>query len=108
MNFIKKKDFQLNLLNNCDTLEKMLVNWLELFIDCYFEQHITPYMHAFVYHVPEFMRVYKNLDLFNLQGLEKLNDISTLIYHRSTNKKNNKNFLKQMFEKQNRMELFIL
>jgi hypothetical protein len=42
-------------------------------------------MHAFAQHVPEFLRLYGNIVIFSQQGLEKLNDLTTKHYHRSTN-----------------------
>ena len=57
-----------------------------------------------MYHVPEFISKFKNLSMFNLQGLEKLNDIVKHNYFKQTNHKNEQ-FLKQLIEKKNRMEL---
>ena len=54
-------------------------------------------MHAFVVHIPEFIQIHGNLNLFSLQGLEKLNEIKTQNFHRSSNKK--ENFLVQMLPK---------
>lgn len=94
-------------IQNLEELEKKLFKWHSLFLKCYFPHHITPYMHAFVFHLPEFVKLHKNISLFSLQGLEKFNDVSTSIYHRCTNKKNDeKKYLKQMIEKQNRTELY--
>lgn len=88
------------------SLENHLFQWLFLFIKCYGSKFITPYMHTFVYHIPEFIRLHGNINLFNLQGLEKLNDISTNNYHRSSNK--SKTYLNQMIQKRNRQELCLL
>jgi hypothetical protein len=41
-----------------------------------------------VYHVPEFISKFKNLSMFSLQGLEKLNDIVKHNYFKQTNHKN--------------------
>lgn len=70
---------------------------------------ITPYMHLLVFHIPEFMKIYGNINLFNTQGLEKLNDFTTQYYHTSTNKnKKNNKYLRQLIEKRNRIECYIL
>ena len=62
-----------------------------------------------MFHVPEFLVKFKKLNLYNLQGLEKLNDLTTQYYHTSTNKhKTNKIYLQQLLEKQNRAEFYIL
>ena len=55
------------------------------------------------------MTRHNNLNFFNQQGLEKLNDFIRLYYFRSTNKKRNDNkYLKQLLEKRNRIEYFNL
>jgi hypothetical protein len=33
---------------------------------------ITPYMHSFIHHIPDFIRKFKNLNKFSTQSLEKL------------------------------------
>ena len=93
--------------NQTDSIEERLFEWLALFLLTYMPNHITPYIHSFVFHIPEFIKLHGDVNLFNLQGLEKLNDISTQNYHRSSNKKNdNKQYIKQMIEKRNRLEYF--
>ena len=57
-------------------LKDNLHKWLTLFAKTYQSKNITPYIHAFVHHVPEFLEKYGNLNFFNQQGLEKLNDTS--------------------------------
>ena len=77
-------------------------DWLELFLTVYNKTTVTPYMHAFVFHLHEFVHLYKDINAFNCQGLEKLNDISTGHYFKSTNK--GATALHQMLKKRNRME----
>ena len=43
------------------------------------------YINAFANHVPEFSKLHGSLSKFNQQGLEKLNDLETKEYLRSTN-----------------------
>ena len=42
-------------------------------------------MHAMVAHLHEFMQLYRSVVPFTQQGLEKLNDVYTQYYFRSTN-----------------------
>lgn len=67
-------------------------------------QSETPYIHGFVYHIPEMMEQFKNMSWFETQGLEKLNDFSTQDYHNQTNKRFN-SFLEQLLNKFNRLDL---
>ena len=61
--------------------------WLELFLSMYQTKHVTPYMHALVWHVPEFLRLFGSICPFTQQGLEKLNDKTTKDFFRSTNQR---------------------
>ena len=54
-----------------------LHNWMKLFLSIYQTKHVTPYMHALVQHVPEFINLHDSLVAFNRQGLEKLNQFQT-------------------------------
>ena len=87
----------------CDP-EKFVVNvqqWIENFISIYQTKDVTPYMHALVMYVPEFLQLHHgNISIFSQQGLEKLNDISTKHFQRSTNHQNEE-ALKQMLQKAN-------
>ncbi len=76
--------------------------WLDLFLTVYAKQTVTPYMHAFVAHLPEFVHLYKDINAFNCQGLEKLNDMTTGQFFKGTNKSDTA--LHQMLKKRNRME----
>ncbi len=49
------------------------------------------------FHVPELYEKYGPLNYFSGQGLEKLNDLTTVQFFRNTNKK--ETFLKQLLEK---------
>lgn len=94
-----------NLLDSIEIKEKTR-DWLKLFLGVYTKKNITPYMHAFVAHMHEFVKLHGNVNLFNLQGLEKLNDLTTIHYFRSTNKHNkNHSALEQLLKKKNRLEL---
>jgi hypothetical protein len=96
-----------------EKLEKDLKDWLKnyLFLNELNRNSntVTPYIHVFVFHVPEFIKIHKNINLFNTQGLEKLNDFCTQYYHQCTNKQTkDKNYLNQLFKKRNRIEFFNL
>ena len=91
-------------------LEKRLKSWLVQYMEINeSDSSITPYVHAFVFHMPEFLRKFKDINQFNMQGLEKLNDLATQYYHSSTNKHKFANeYLCQLIEKRNRIEFFNL
>lgn len=77
--------------------------WLDLFLSLYQMKHVTPYMHALVWHVPEFLHLYNSICPFTQQGLEKLNDKTTKDFFRSTNQRGI-DALFQLVQKRNRME----
>jgi hypothetical protein len=87
-------------------LRKDLKQWCSLYLTLK-DGNITPYVHAFVNHVPEFLEQFDDVNIFNLQGLEKFNDFSTIYYHRSTNKQRTGNkYLEQLLKKRNRIEFY--
>ena len=91
----------------CDpsNFETKAKEWVRLFITIYQKKDVTPYMHAMAQHVPEFLQLHKgNIVQFTQQGLEKLNDVSTKNYQRSSNHRDHE-ALKQMLQKMNRIEL---
>jgi hypothetical protein len=105
LNKIKKDGSQLDSL--WQSLKKEQIEYLNDSLSPFVP--ITPYIHVFVHHVPDFLEIYDNLNIFNTQGLEKLNDLTTIDFHSSTNKnlKDNK-YLKQLMEKRNRIEFYHL
>ena len=72
--------------------------WVKDFLDVYHCNKVTPYMHAMMYHVQEFMELYGSILPFTQQGLEKYNDVMTKQYFRSTNHRGTE-ALKQIMEK---------
>jgi hypothetical protein len=84
-------------------LQQDVKNWVKRFLQVYQTKNITPYVHSFAYHAPEFIEHYGNICQFTQQGLEKLNDLTTQHYLRSTNHRN-LDALKQVLEKRNRLE----
>jgi hypothetical protein len=76
--------------------------WLKTFLKVYQTSKVTPYMHIFVYHLPKLYELHGNIDFFNVNGLEKLNDFTRMDYFRSTNK--TQESLKQIFFKRCRID----
>lgn len=65
--------------------ESSIRAWVREFTEIYQTRHIIPYIHAFANHIPEFLKLHGSLSKFNQQGLEKMNDLETKEYLRSTN-----------------------
>lgn len=57
-------------------------SWQSKFLQVHVYQtkNITPYMHAFVAHVPEFLKIHGAIAPYTQQGLEKLNDSLTQFF----------------------------
>ncbi len=68
--------------------------WLYLFRNCYFESDVTPYIHVFGNHLHTLYELHGNVNFYNQQGVEKLNNLITLSYFRCSNRK--KDYLKQI------------
>ena len=81
-------------------------NWVRSFTAIYQTKHVTPYIHVMAMHIPEFLKQYGNLVQFTQQGMEKLNDQTTIDFARSTNHNYCRNLdaLKQLMDKKNRIE----
>ncbi len=79
------------------------------FIKVYAAHWVTPYMHIFIHRIWWFYKeTGGNLNDFNTEGAEKLNDTLKTFYNRSSTKKSIKKSLLQIMEKQNRCERFRL
>lgn len=62
-------------------------------------------MHILAQHVPDFLHIYKSINQFTQQGMEKLNDQTTLDFAKSTNHNyHNLDALKQLIQKRNRID----
>ena len=82
--------------------EKAARKWVELYGGHLFlAKDVTPYMHILCNHLPQAMRMHGNVVDFCQQGLEKLNDMITKWYFRSTNY--SKTALTQIMHKQYRI-----
>ena len=69
----------------------------------YQRKNITPYIHAMINHVGEFMKIHGSIIPFTQQGLEKKNNIITKTFFQSSNHQGDI-ALRQIVEKQNRVE----
>ncbi len=86
-------------------LKKWLENYLK--INQKVNMKLTPYVHSFVYHIPELIEKHRDINLFNMEGLEKLNDLTKKYYFYSTNKhKKDNEYLVQLINKRNRIEFY--
>ena len=68
-----------------NAFEQAAREWVDLYYKINCSTDVTPYMHVLSCHVPEAMRLHGKLSRFCQQGLEKVNDLVTKWYCRSTN-----------------------
>jgi hypothetical protein len=87
---------------NENGLKRRLLEWLRHYLRI--EPKISPYIHIFVFHLPEFILKYKNLNLFSMQGLEKKNDFIKQNFIRQTNRKKDL-FTETLLKLSNRYEI---
>ena len=85
-------------------MEDKIKKWFEKFLTLYQAKDVTPYMHALYAHVPEFLKLYQNLEYYTQQGMEKYNDTVSKDYFRSSNHRG-VSALKQLFLKKHRIQL---
>ena len=82
--------------------------WIKLYLSVHQTKAVNPYMHSLAKHVCKFIDLYRFLKAFSQQGLEKLNDLTTLHYTRSTNHQHtDEAALQQLILKRNRLETYI-
>lgn len=82
------------------------------------ETTLCPYIHIFTYHSKELLELHGNINMYNTQGLERLNSTQTSIYFRNTNKcvegfnlKTNKlqsTYIRQLVDSKNRLDFYNL
>ena len=92
---------------SADEVELMTSEFMDNYFTCYRHSSVTPYIHIFVAHLHEFKQINGSINNFNMQGLEKLNDMSTNQFFRATNKRTTdpKLWIKQIIDLRNRMDL---
>jgi hypothetical protein len=111
----KKRKIELNDENNlrnlddCDKLEleqldKQLRSWIFSYVSSTLDTTLSPYLHIFAYHTKEIIELHGNINLYNTQGLERLNSTQTSIYFRQTNKAKlgKSTYIKQLVDNKNR------
>ena len=86
-----------------DTFQEEVKEWIRDFLKIYQTKDVTPYMHAFNCHVPQFLKLYNNISYFNQQGLEKYNDQVSKDYFQSSNHRDTE-ALQQMILKKTRIQ----
>ena len=74
--------------------------WVKDFADIYQFKDVMPYMHCLAMHVSQFLVLYGNIAKFNQQGLEKLNDLTTIYFQHASNHREQE-ALQQILEKRN-------
>lgn len=84
-----------------DEFKCKVEDWLKNFLSVYQTKNVTPYIHLLVCHIPEFLKRYGTIASFSQQGVERLNDLITKDYFRSTN---HRDALMQIMLKLNRLE----
>ena len=89
-----------------DKYEKLCRNWGLKCLELYHKKEVTPYIHAMICHVGEFMRIHGCLLSFTQHGLEKYNDTMTKdVFCCSSHK--GEQALVQILQKQNRVEYLL-
>ena len=88
---IQKCVTQKNAMSNPKTVFSRVQKWIKVYLSLGTRgrlgfSRVTPYMHALLYHVPSFMRVYGSLAEFSGQGVEKINDEVKFIHQKRCNK----------------------
>lgn len=90
-------------LDDVDKIKTNIKMWMNKFLTVYQTKDVTPYMHAFSAHVPEFLSLYGNIEQFTQQGMEKYNDITSKNFFRSTNHQGI-SAIRQLFFKRKRVQ----
>ena len=104
---VLKKDNSQNF--DKELLTEELKIWLKSYLKVTQNKPLTPYVHSLVFHVPEFIEKFHHLNLYTTQSLEQLNSVTKTHYFTQTNRRlKDLAFLKQLLEKQNRMEFIYL
>ncbi len=86
-----------------ETYEQLSREWGLKYLELYHTKEVTPYIHAMICHVGDFMRVHGCLLPFTQHGLEKYNDTMTKDFFRGSSHKGEQAFT-QILQKQKRIE----
>nr|XP_022301977.1 uncharacterized protein LOC111109978 [Crassostrea virginica] len=91
---------------DADTFAKEAKEWATEFRKQTFDEDVIPYIHAMVYHVPQFLQKFKYLHDIGVAQVERKNFDHRQAYFGSTNRngsKRKKHVSKQILERENRM-----
>ena len=91
--------------SDIENYEKLSREWGFEYLKICHTKEVTPYIHAVIFYVGEFLRIHGCLLPFTQHGLEKHNDTMTKDYFCSTTHQGEQ-ALVQIMQKQNRMEHF--
>ena len=58
----------------------MFTNYYCFHRHCTFDNDITPYIHVFIFHAPQFLDKYGSLKPFSMDGVELMNRKHKLVY----------------------------
>ena len=78
--------------------DKRAKQWVTDFISVYQCKDVTPYTHCLAMHVSQFLEMYGNIGQFTQQGLEKLNDLTTIFSAHIMSNHHEHEALKQILE----------
>ncbi|XP_067023592.1 uncharacterized protein [Acropora muricata] len=77
--------------------------WARFFQVVHYDEDVTSYIHALVYHVPQFLEQCGALSIFNCQTVEKKNHQQSRMFHQGTQKGGWKSsYTKQVMVRENR------
>ena len=88
---------------NPSKFDRKAKQWVSSFTSIYQCKDVTSYMHCLAMHVSQFLNLYGNIRMFTQQGLEKLNEFTTIFYQHASNHREQE-ALKQILEKRNRIK----
>ena len=94
-----------------EEIEILTSQFIVEYLEAFMISTISPYLHCFVCHMHEFRLLHQDFNLFNQQGLEKLNDITSEQVFKGTNRKRKESgkisYLQQLMYKRNRLDAII-
>ena len=93
-------------IDKTELLQRRIDEWLSTYERVFHNKECIVYMHHLSAHLSDKISKYGDMDLYNIQGLEKLNDITTTQYFRGTNRK--LDYMSQLMSKRIRIEGYIL
>ena len=70
---------------DAEVVETRARAWVSTYAQTFHAKDVTPYMHAFMNHISESLKLHGQINNFSQQSMEKLNDKVTSLFFRSTN-----------------------